>query len=57
MEHVKDEADALADRNKADHHGQHRRQQTDDLRKNTVQHAGSHDAGKLGGRSTRILHD
>ena len=57
MEHVKDEADALADRHEADHHRQHRRQQTDDLGQNAIEHGASNDAGKLGGRSTRILHD
>lgn len=48
MQHVQHEADALAQRDEADHHGQDNGQQANDLIKNTAEHISIHDSGQAG---------
>ena len=52
MQHVQDEADALADRHEADHDREHNRQQADDLIEHAVKHVRAHDAVQSGGSSS-----
>ena len=46
MQHIQHEADTLAQRDEADHHGQNRRQKADDLIEDAAEHRSSHDAGQ-----------
>ena len=51
MQHIQHEADTLAQRDEADHHGQNRRQKADNLIEDAADHISGYDATQLGSNS------
>ena len=48
MQHIQHEADALAECDETDHHGQDNGQQADDLIKDAAEHIGVNDSSQAG---------